>query len=199
MQMEAILCAMHKVQVTKKIESKVELMIPFTCEVKELQKIKSYIDQTIAKMETLLSQRFNIQVGTMIELPRAALTAAEIAPIVAFFSFGTNDLTQTTFGISRDDMGNFLPNYIAQKIFTCDPFTQIDEAGVGELIKIAINQGKTANPQLRLSVCGEHAANAASIDFFQKVGIHYLSCSPYNVPIARVAAAQSKIKFSALT
>jgi pyruvate,orthophosphate dikinase len=130
----------------------------------------------------------------MIELPRAALTANLIAHEVEYFSFGTNDLTQTTYGISRDDVGSFLPDYIEKKIFTDDPFTRIDEEGVGELLKIAIQRGKGSNPNLKLGVCGEHAGDPRSIDFFHEIGLDYISCSPYRVPIARLAAAQSTIK-----
>ena len=129
----------------------------------------------------------------MIELPRAALTADKISPLVDYFSFGTNDLTQTTLGISRDDTGSFLGDYIEQKIFNHDPFITIDEEGVGFLVHTAIEKGKKTNNTLSFGVCGEHAGDPQSIDLFHKAGVDYISCSPFRVPIARVAAARSKI------
>jgi len=194
MQVEAILHAMQMLHTEKHVESKLELMIPLISEVKELERIKKYVTQTINSMEVKYSIKFNIKLGTMIELPRAALTAGEIAKHVDYFSFGSNDLTQTTFGISRDDVGSFLPDYIEQKIFIHDPFVRLDEPGVGQLIDIAIERGKKTNADLTLGVCGEHAGDPASIDFFYKAGIDYISCSPYRIPIARVAAARSKIR-----
>ena len=194
MQVEAILHAMQMLHTKKHVESKLELMIPLISEVKELERIKKYVTQTINAMEVKYSIKFNIKLGTMIELPRAALTAGEIAKHVDYFSFGSNDLTQTTFGISRDDIGSFLPDYIEQKIFIHDPFVRLDEPGVGQLIDIAIERGKKTNADLTLGVCGEHAGDPASIDFFHKAGIDYISCSPYRIPIARVAAARSKIR-----
>jgi pyruvate,orthophosphate dikinase len=130
----------------------------------------------------------------MIELPRAALTAGNIAKEVNYFSFGTNDLTQTTYGISRDDLGSFLPYYLNQKIFPHDPFVTIDQEGVGELIEIAMERGKKTNPNLKFGVCGEHAGNPQSIEFFYNLGFDYISCSPYRIPIARLAAAQAKVR-----
>ena len=196
MQVEAILHAMQMLHTEKHIESKLELMIPLISEVKELECIKKYVTQTINAMEVKHSIKFNIKLGTMIELPRAALTADEIAKHVEYFSFGSNDLTQTTFGISRDDIGSFLPDYLEQKIFTHDPFIMLDESGVGQLIDIAIERGRKTNTNLTLGICGEHAGDPKSIDFFHKAGIDYISCSPYRIPIARVAAARSKIRMS---
>lgn len=195
MQVEAILTAIHEVYKEKNIKSKLELMVPLIAEVNELKIIKSYITQKIEEMEAKYSIKFNIKLGTMIELPRAALTADKISPLVDYFSFGTNDLTQTTFGISRDDIGSFLSDYLDKKIFIQDPFIKIDEEGVGSLIKTAISKGLKANPSLKMGVCGEHAGNPDSIDFFHLSGLDYVSCSPYRVPIARVAAARSKIKY----
>jgi len=196
MQVEAILEAMHMLYVEQKIESKLELMIPLISEVKELEYIKKYVVEAINSMEVKYSSKFNVKLGTMIELPRAALTAGEIAKHVEYFSFGSNDLTQTTFGISRDDVGSFLPDYLEQKIFSHDPFVQLDESGVGELIDIAMKRGQKANPNLTFGICGEHAGDPKSIDFFHKLGMNYISCSPYRIPIARVAAARSKISLS---
>jgi pyruvate,orthophosphate dikinase len=133
-------------------------------------------------------------IGTMIELPRAALMAGEIANDADYFSFGTNDLTQTTFGISRDDVASFMPEYLSKKLFPNDPFVTLDQDGVGELIKIAIERGIKTNPGLKIGVCGEHAGDPASIEFFHKVGANYVSCSPYRVPIAKIAAAHAAIK-----
>jgi pyruvate,orthophosphate dikinase len=132
-------------------------------------------------------------VGTMIELPRAAIKAKEIAKHAEFFSFGTNDLTQTTLGISRDDSGKFLNDYIDNKIFSIDPFISIDD-GVADLIKIAVEKGKNQNIKLKLGICGEHGGDPKSIEFCSKVGLNYVSCSPYRVPIAKLAAAQAEIK-----
>ena len=196
MQVEAMLHAIKIIKNEQGIDSKLELMIPLISDVNELIKLKSYIKKTIEEMEAKYSIKFNIKLGTMIELPRAALTANEIAKHVEYFSFGSNDLTQTTYGISRDDVGSFLPDYIEQKIFSHDPFIKIDVNGVGELIKIAIDRGKKANNAITLGVCGEHAGDPSSIDFFHEAGLDYISCSPYRIPIARVAAARSKIKLS---
>ena len=133
-------------------------------------------------------------VGTMIELPRAALRAAEIAETAEFFSFGTNDLTQTTLGISRDDAANFIEQYKKQGVIEQDPFVTIDQDGVGELIRMAAERGKAVRPDIKLGICGEHGGDPASIAFCQKVGLTYVSCSPYRVPIARLAAAQAAIR-----
>jgi pyruvate,orthophosphate dikinase len=193
MQVEAVLEAAFQTKSEKNVSCKIELMIPLISDVKELIKIKSYITEVINNAETKYKIKFDIKIGTMIELPRAALTADKIADNVEYFSFGSNDLTQTTYGISRDDIGSFLPDYINQKIFTHDPFAQIDTEGVGELIKMAVKKGRLANPKLSLGVCGEHAGDPASIQFFHDIGIDYISCSPYRIPIARIAAARSKI------
>jgi pyruvate,orthophosphate dikinase len=195
MQVEAILDAMWQVYTEQKVECVLELMIPLISEVRELEILKEMVVKTIAEAEAKYSHKFKIKIGTMIELPRAALTADKISPLVDYFSFGTNDLTQTTFGISRDDIGSFLPDYMNQKIFKHDPFCIIDEEGVGSLIHMAIERGKKANSKLTLGVCGEHAGNPESIDFFHKAGLEYISCSPFRVPIARVAAARSKIRW----
>ena len=196
MQVEAILKAMWALYSEQKISANLELMIPLISDVKELEIIKEMIVKTIKELEEKYSHKFNIKLGTMIELPRAAIIADKISPLVDYFSFGTNDLTQTTFGISRDDTGSFLGDYIEQKIFKYDPFVTIDQEGVGFLINTAIEKGKKANKKLTLGVCGEHAGDPESIDFFHNAGIDYISCSPFRVPIARVAAARSKIKSS---
>lgn len=196
MQVEAILEAIRLIKEEKNLDSKLELMIPLISDEKELVQLKKHVVETISTLETKYDIKFNIKLGTMIELPRAALLANRIAEHVEYFSFGSNDLTQTTYGISRDDVGSFLPDYISNKIFPHDPFTTIDKDGVGELIKIAIERGKCVNPGLSLGICGEHAGDPKSIDFFHESELDYISCSPYRIPIARVAAARSKIKTS---
>ena len=193
MQVEAILEAMWQLYSEKGLNCNLELMIPLISDFKELEIIKNIINKTINEIEKKYSHKFKIKTGTMIELPRAALTADKISPLVDYFSFGTNDLTQTTLGISRDDTGSFLGDYIEQKIFNHDPFITIDEEGVGFLVQTAIEKGKKTNNTLSFGVCGEHAGDPKSIDFFHKVGMDYISCSPFRVPIARVAAARSKI------
>jgi len=193
MQVEAILEAMWQLYSEQRLNCNLELMIPLISDFKELEVIKNIISKTINEIEKKYSYKFRIKTGTMIELPRAALTADKISPLVDYFSFGTNDLTQTTLGISRDDTGSFLGDYIEQKIFNHDPFITIDEEGVGFLVHTAIEKGKKTNNSLSFGVCGEHAGDPKSIDFFHKVGIDYISCSPFRVPIARVAAARSKI------
>ena len=134
------------------------------------------------------------EVGTMIEIPRAALTADEIAKEADFFCFGTNDLTQMTFGFSRDDAGKFLPAYYANKIYESDPFARLDTIGVGKLMEMAVKLGKAANPKLHCGICGEHGGDPSSIEFCNEIGLNYVSCSPYRVPIARLSAAQAAIK-----
>ena len=139
---------------------------------------------------------FNVdyKVGTMIEIPRAALTADEIAKTAEFFSFGTNDLTQMTFGFSRDDAGNFLEEYYAKKIFESDPFARLDQIGVGKLVKMAVELGKSVRSDIKLGICGEHGGDPSSVEFCHNTGLNYVSCSPFRVPIARLAAAQANIK-----
>ncbi len=194
MQITAILTAVRELQVEENINTILELMIPLISDVNELKILKTHIHDVITNMEDINKCKFDFTLGTMIELPRAALKAGEIAEEVDYFSFGTNDLTQTTYGISRDDVASFFPDYLEKKIFAFDPFSKLDEEGVGELIEIAIKRGLKNNPTLKLGVCGEHAGDPRSIEFFHKVGLHYVSCSPYRIPIARIAAAQATIK-----
>ena len=165
-----------------------EIMVPLISSAKELDLLKARIDAVAAEVGTS-----DYIVGTMIELPRAALRAGDIAPHAEFFSFGTNDLTQTTFGLSRDDAGRFLPDYVAAGIVEKDPFVSLDQDGVGDLIQIAAERGKAVKPKLKLGICGEHGGDPASIDFCHRAGLNYVSCSPYRVPIARLAAAQAAI------
>jgi len=171
-----------------------EIMIPLVGEVKELKYVKDVVVKTAE--EVMAEQNYNIEykVGTMIEIPRAALLADEIAKEAEFFSFGTNDLTQMTYGFSRDDAGKFLDAYYAKKIFESDPFARLDQDGVGKLVKMAAELGKQTRPDIKLGICGEHGGDPSSVEFCHKVGLTYVSCSPYRVPIARLAAAQANIK-----
>ncbi|WP_341789310.1 pyruvate, phosphate dikinase [Rickettsia endosymbiont of Polydrusus tereticollis] len=195
MQIEAIFTAIYELHRTENIDCILELMIPLISNVNEIKKLKSYIYEVVNDLENRYKYKFSFTIGTMIELPRAALNSREIAKEVDYFSFGTNDLTQTTYGISRDDVASFFPYYLEEKIFDFDPFTTLDEEGVGELIEIAIKRGKASNANLKLGACGEHAGNPTSIDFFHRMKLDYISCSPYRIPIARIAAAQAKIKY----
>ncbi len=175
------------------IEVVPEIMIPLVGEIKELKYVK---DVVVATAEEVLKENkatMEYHIGTMIEIPRAALTADEIAKEAEFFSFGTNDLTQMTFGFSRDDAGKFLGEYYDKKIFESDPFARLDQTGVGKLVKIAIEGGKTTRPDIKLGICGEHGGDPSTIEFCHNVGLTYVSCSPFRVPIARLAAAQANI------
>ena len=171
-----------------------EIMIPLVSTATEIQILRNLVDETAEKIQKFRSVKIKYYVGTMIELPRAALRAKEIARFADFFSFGTNDLTQTTFGISRDDSAKFLNDYVENKIFNKDPFVSIDERGVGELIKIATERGRLEKKSLKLGICGEHGGDPTSIDFCEKAKLNYVSCSPYRVPVARLAAAQAYLK-----
>lgn len=171
-----------------------EIMIPLVATQKELSILKARVDAIGAEVMKASGTQIEYLVGTMIELPRAAICADEIANDAEFFSFGTNDLTQTTLGISRDDAGRFINDYISQGIFEKDPFVSIDQVGVGGLVKIAVEKGRKVRPNIKLGICGEHGGDPASIEFCNSVGLDYVSCSPYRVPIARLAAAQSALK-----
>ena len=171
-----------------------EIMVPLVCEAKELEYIKNVIDETAKKVMQEKNTEINYLVGTMIEIPRACLTADDIAKKAEFFSFGTNDLSQMTFGFSRDDATKFLGEYYAKKIFESDPFARLDQTGVGKLMKLAVELGKQTRPNIKLGICGEHGGDPSSIEFCHKIGLNYVSCSPYRVPIARLAAAQSAIR-----
>ncbi len=170
-----------------------EIMIPLVSTEQEIKIMKDLVLKIAGEIQKKYNTKIEFMVGTMIELPRAAIKAKDIAKHAEFFSFGTNDLTQTTFGISRDDSGKFLNDYLDNKIFSIDPFVSIDE-GVGDLIKIAVERGKKQNKRLKLGICGEHGGDPRSIDFCAKSGLNYVSCSPYRVPVARLAAAQAEIK-----
>ena len=168
-------------------------MIPLVSTEAEIKIMKDLVINTARKIQNENKIKIKFLVGTMIELPRAAIKAKDIAKHAEFFSFGTNDLTQTTFGISRDDSGKFLNDYINNKIFYVDPFVSIDE-GVEDLIEIAVNKGKKQNKNIKLGICGEHGGDPKSINFCSIAGLDYVSCSPYRVPIARLASAQAELK-----
>ena len=194
MQCEAIFEALVECKKEKTKSAIAEIMIPLISTDIELKILRALVDRTAKKIEAKHKTKLDYIVGTMIELPRAALQASEISKFADFFSFGTNDLTQTTYGISRDDSGKFLNDYINNKIFEVDPFVSLDQNGVGELIKIASSKGRQNNKNLKLGICGEHGGDPKSIEFCSKVGLNYVSCSPFRVPIARLTAAQAEIK-----
>ncbi|MBE6032879.1 MAG: pyruvate, phosphate dikinase, partial [Clostridiales bacterium] len=171
-----------------------EIMIPLVGDVKELAYVKSIVTETADALIAESDLDMKYLVGTMIEIPRAAVTADQIANEAEFFSFGTNDLTQMSFGFSRDDAGKFLNAYYDKKIYENDPFARLDQTGVGKLVKMACVLGRTVRPELHLGVCGEHGGDPSSVEFFHKVGLDYVSCSPFRVPVARLAAAQAAIK-----
>ena len=171
-----------------------EIMIPLVGSVSEFTYLKDIVTKTADAMLKEANLKIKYLVGTMIEVPRATLIADEIAKHADFFSFGTNDLTQMTFGFSRDDAGKFLTDYYDKGILSSDPFKSIDEVGVGSLVKLAIDKGISMNPFLSLGVCGEHGGDPKSITFFNEIGLDYVSCSPYRVPIAALAAARSELQ-----
>ncbi|NBV05606.1 MAG: pyruvate, phosphate dikinase [Proteobacteria bacterium] len=194
MQSRAIFEAASIVKKETKQDVLLEIMVPLVATRKELQILKELIVTTEKSVEKESNVKLNYMVGTMIELPRAALMADQIANEAEFFSFGTNDLTQTTFGLSRDDSTSFLGHYQKAGILEKDPFAELDQEGVGQLIKIATEKGKSTRPNIKLGICGEHGGNPASIEFCHKTGLHYVSCSPYRVPIARLAAARAALQ-----
>lgn len=196
MQTKAVIKAAIEVSKRKNIKIVPEIMIPLVGEVKELKYVKDLVCETADELIKEAGVDMKYHVGTMIEIPRAALTADEIAKEAEFFSFGTNDLTQMTFGFSRDDAGKFLGAYYDKKIYENDPFAKVDQIGVGKLIEMSVELGRKTRPDIKLGICGEHGGDPSSIEFCHKVGLTYVSCSPYRVPIARLAAAQAAIKYS---
>jgi pyruvate,orthophosphate dikinase len=172
---------------------KPEIMIPLVSTVKEFENQRAIIEDVAEKVLGGMGERINYLIGTMIELPRAALTAAQIAQSAEFFSFGTNDLTQTTMGLSRDDAGRFLPSYIDRGILAEDPFQVLDTEGVGRLVRIAAEEGRSVRPKIKLGICGEHGGEPRSISFCHRIGLDYVSCSPFRIPIARLAAAHAAL------
>jgi len=171
-----------------------EIMIPLIGDSKELKYVKNIITETADKVIEDANVKLKYEVGTMIEIPRACLIADKIAEDAEFFSFGTNDLTQLGFGFSRDDAGKFLKSYYEKNIYEFDPFQKIDQEGIGKLVELAVKLGKKTRPNISLGICGEHGGEPESVEFCHKVGLTYVSCSPYRVPIARLAAAQAAIK-----
>ena len=170
-----------------------EIMIPLICDIKELKFVKKVVVETADAEIAASGIDLKYEVGTMIEIPRAALTADEIAKEAEFFCFGTNDLTQMTYGFSRDDAGKFLNAYYDTKIFENDPFARLDQTGVGKLMEMAIKLGKSTRPDMHVGICGEHGGDPTSVEFCHRIGLDYVSCSPFRVPIARLAAAQAAL------
>ena len=178
----------------KGIEVNPEIMIPLVVEKNELKYVKERITEAIEEIFAKKKTRIDYKIGTMVEVPRACLTADEIAEEAEFFSFGTNDLTQITFGFSRDDAGKFIKEYVDKGVFEKDPFISIDKNGVGQLMKMAIEKGRKTRPNIKLGICGEHGGEPRSVEFCNELGLDYVSCSPYRLLIAKIAAAQGKIK-----
>jgi pyruvate,orthophosphate dikinase len=175
-----------------------EIMIPLVSHERELAQLRALAQETIAQVKKQFPKvRLKLPIGTMIEVPRAAVRAKEIAAFADFFSFGTNDLTQMTYALSRDDAGAFLPDYMNSGIIEDDPFVTIDVEGIGELVQMGVERGRRTRPGLKLGICGEHGADPRSVKFFSRVGLDYVSASPYRVPLARLAAAQATIEETA--
>jgi len=194
MQTRAIIEAAIEVKKNKGYNIVPEIMIPLVVEIKELRFVKDIIDRTAKEVIGKSGIALDYMVGTMIEIPRACLTADEIAKDAEFFSFGTNDLTQMTYGLSRDDAGRILEDYQARGIFDADPFARLDRIGVGSLMRVTVEKGRQTRPSIKLGICGEHGGDPSSIEFCHMIGLDYVSCSPFRVPIARLAAAQAAIK-----
>jgi pyruvate,orthophosphate dikinase len=191
MQVRAIMEAACELVKNEGFEIVPEIMIPLVGEVKELGILRANAIKICDEVISQYGVKVSYLIGTMIELPRAALTADEVDKEAEFFSFGTNDLTQTTYGLSRDDAGKFLPYYVDRGIFPSDPFVAIDQAGVGQLVRMGCEKGRQTRPGIKLGICGEHGGEASSVIFCHNVGLDYVSCSPYRVPIARLAAAHA--------
>ena len=194
MQTRAVIEAAIQVKNEKGYDIKPEIMIPLVGEIKELKFVKDVVVKAAEKVMEEKGVKLEYHIGTMIEIPRAAITADEIAKEAEFFSFGTNDLTQMTFGFSRDDAAKFLGAYYENKIYEQDPFAKLDQKGVGSLVKIAVEKGKATRPNIHLGICGEHGGDPSSVEFCHNVGLDYVSCSPFRVPLARLAAAQAQVK-----
>jgi pyruvate,orthophosphate dikinase len=178
----------------KKVKVFPEVMIPLVGSLNEFTNQREVVDKVAKEVQKERKVKFPYLIGTMIEIPRACIVADKIAEEAEFFSFGTNDLTQTTFGFSRDDFGSFLPEYIRKNILKNDPFQVLDQEGVGELVALGVKKGRSTRKDLKIGICGEHGGEPSSIEFCHRVGMNYVSCSPYRVPIARLAAAQAAIK-----
>ena len=175
-------------------DPRLEIMVPLTVNVKELKHQKAIAERVKAEVEAQYGLTIDYLYGTMIEIPRATLVADQIAEVAQFFSFGTNDLTQMTFGFSRDDVNAIVGTYLEEKIIPADPFNTLDQEGVGQLVKLGVERGRSTRNNLKCGVCGEHGGDPASVEFFYNTGLNYVSCSPFRVPVARLAAAQAAIK-----
>jgi pyruvate, orthophosphate dikinase len=193
MQVRALLEAASELKKAGK-NPKPELMVPVTCDVSELEVTKKSFDRVRAEVRQQSGVEVECLYGTMIEIPRACLLADRMAKAAEFFSFGTNDLTQMTFGFSRDDTDRFLPAYLEQNLLDADPFKTIDKDGVGQLIEMAVQKGRQTRKDLKIGICGEHGGDPSSVRFCARVGLNYVSCSPFRVPIARLAAAQAALE-----
>ena len=193
MQTRAVMEAAIEVKEEKGYDIVPEIMIPLIGDKKELKFVKEMVVKIAERVKKEKNSDIQYHIGTMIEIPRAALLAGEIAEEAEFFSFGTNDLTQMTFGFSRDDAGKFLDSYYKSKIYESDPFARLDQNGVGKLVKMAVEEGRATRPDIKLGICGEHGVDPSSIEFCHKAGLSYVSCSPFRVPIARLAAAQAAL------
>ena len=193
MQTRAVMEAAIEVKEETGIDIVPEIMIPLVGEKKELKFVKDVVVEVAEQVKKEKGSDMQYHIGTMIEIPRAALTADAIAEEAEFFSFGTNDLTQMTFGVSRDDAGKFLDSYYKAKIYESDPFARLDQTGVGQLVEMAVKKGRQTRPDLKCGICGEHGGDPSSVEFCHKVGLNYVSCSPFRVPIARLAAAQAAL------
>ena len=194
MQTRALMEAAIEVQKEDGYDIVPEIMVPLVGEVKELKFVKDIIVEIAEQVKKEYNSDMGYHIGTMIEIPRAALTADQIAKEAEFFSFGTNDLTQMTFGFSRDDAGKFLNAYYENKIYEQDPFSKLDQTGVGQLVEMAAKKGKETRPNIKLGICGEHGGDPSSVEFCHNIGLTYVSCSPFRVPIARLSAAQAAIR-----
>ncbi|MCK5151945.1 MAG: pyruvate, phosphate dikinase, partial [Candidatus Thorarchaeota archaeon] len=193
MQVRAILeAAVELIKDGEKVQ--LEIMIPVTVGSAELRSMKMTVDEVYQEVKQDYGLEIDFMLGTMIEIPRACMRAGDMAESAEFFSFGTNDLSQMGFGFSRDDIDTFLPTYLDNHILKNDPFVSIDKRGVGQLMEIAIERGRKTRPDIKLGICGEHGGEARSVEFFHSIGLDYVSCSPYRLPIARLAAAQAAIK-----
>ena len=195
MQTRAVMEAAIEVKQEKGYDIVPEIMIPLVGEKKELAFVKKVVVETAERVKAYYESDIEYHIGTMIEIPRAALLADEIAEEAEFFSFGTNDLTQMTFGFSRDDAGKFLNAYYDNKIYESDPFARLDQSGVGQLVEMAAQKGRSTRPDIKLGICGEHGGDPSSVEFCHKAGLNYVSCSPFRVPIARLAAAQAALAY----
>ena len=194
MQTEAIISAAINVWKEDGLKITPEIMVPLVSEINELRFVKKVIKSKADELIEASGLKMKYMIGTMIETPRAAVTADEIAEEAEFFSFGTNDLTQMTYGFSRDDVGRILETYFEKKILESDPFARLDQHGVGKLVKYAVENGRKTRPDIKLGICGEHGGDLSSVEFCHNVGLNYVSCSPFRVPIARLAAAQARVK-----